>query len=220
MIIAIDGPAASGKSTVARGIARKLKFDYLDTGAMYRALTWKVIHERIDLSDEKRITAVTKTSNIEFEKNGDIDRKRIFVDGKEISKEIRVPKVNAGVSIVSKIPGVRNFLVKKQRDFAGNRNVVVEGRDIGSVVFPQAQVKIYLTATPKERACRRHKELQQIGHSINLLALEREILSRDRIDSSRGSSPLLKAPDARMIDTTGRKVEDVVNEIISTYVKR
>lgn len=220
MIIAIDGPAASGKSTIARGIAKRLSFDYLDTGAMYRALTWKIVQEKIDFSQERQIVAITKASSIEFEKDGDIDHKKVFVDGKEVSKEIRAPKVSNAVSIVSKIPGVRNMMVEKQREFAGTRNIVVEGRDTGSVVFPKAEVKVYLTATPRERAKRRHQELLQKGHTINMSALEREILARDKIDSTRGSSPLLKAPDAHLIDTTGRKVKDVVEEIITIYVKR
>lgn len=219
MIIAIDGPAASGKSTVACGVAKKLGFDYLDTGAMYRALTWKVLKEKVDISSERAVASLARSTAIEFERNGDIDHKRVFVDGKDVFKEIRSPKVSAAVSAVSKIPAVRRVMVKEQRSFAKNKNVVVEGRDTASVVFPEAEVKIYLTASPRERARRRYEELLEKGHRVSIKALEREIVARDQIDSTRGSSPLYRTPDAHLVDTTGRRVEEVVEEIISKYVK-
>lgn len=219
MIVAIDGPAASGKSTVARGIAKRLGFDYLDTGAMYRALTWKVLKEKVDITSEKAIASLARSTSIEFEKDGDVDHKRVFVDGKDVSKEIRSPKVSSAVSTVSKIPTIRRVMVKEQRTFARRKKVVVEGRDTGSVVFPEAEVKIYLTASPQERAKRRHKELLQKGHRVSMNALEREIVSRDQTDSTRGNSPLHRAPGAHLVDTTGRKVGRVVEEIISKYIE-
>lgn len=219
MIVAIDGPAASGKSTVARGVAKRLGFDYLDTGAMYRALTWKVLKERVDTSSERAIASLARSGSVEFERNGDVDHKKVFVEGRDVSKEIRSPKVSGVVSAVSKIPTVRKVMVKEQRSFAKNRDVVVEGRDTGSVVFPEAEVKIYLTASRRERARRRHLELLEKGHKVSMNALEREIIARDQTDSTRGSSPLYRAADAHQVDTTGKKVEEVVEEIISKYVK-
>lgn len=219
MIIAIDGPAASGKSTVARGIAKRLDFDYLDTGAMYRAFTWKVLEQKVDASSERAVGSLARSAAVEFERNGDVDHKKVFVEGRDVSKEIRSPKVSGVVSAVSKIPAVRKAMVREQRSFAKNRNVVVEGRDTGSVVFPEAEVKIYLTASPHERAQRRYLELLEKGHRVGMKALEREIVARDQTDSTRGNSPLYRAADAHLVDTTGRRVEEVVGEIITKYVQ-
>lgn len=214
MIIAIDGPAASGKSTVAKRVAQKLGFDYLDTGAMYRALTWNALREKLDISDDETLGALAQRSKIYFDWEGDKLQKRIFVNDRDVTHEIRSPKVNSAVSIVSKALAVRQEMARAQRNFARGKNVVVEGRDIGTVVFPDAEVKVFLTATPKERAYRRQRELLEKGHRVRLATLEREILARDKMDSSRLSSPLFKAPDAHLVDTTGREVEEVVREVL------
>lgn len=214
MIIAIDGPAASGKSTVAKRIAQKLGFDYLDTGAMYRALTWNALREKVDISDAETLGALAQHTKIYFDWDGKKLQKKIFVNDRDVTHEIRSPKVNSAVSIVSKALAVRQKMARTQRNFARGKNVVVEGRDIGTVVFPDAEVKVFLTATPKERARRRQRELLEKGHRIRLATLEREIIARDKIDSSRLSSPLFKASDAHLVDTTGREVEEVVQEVL------
>lgn len=214
MIIAIDGPAASGKSTVAKRIAQKLGFDYLDTGAMYRALTWNALREKVDISDAETLGALAQRTKIYFDWDGKKLQKKIFVNDRDVTHEIRSPKVNSAVSIVSKALAVRQKMARTQRNFARGRNVVVEGRDIGTVVFPDAEVKVFLTATPKERARRRQRELLEKGHRVRLATLEREIIARDKIDSSRLSSPLFKASDAHLVDTTGREVEEVVQEVL------
>lgn len=218
MIITVDGPAASGKSTVARKVAEILGFRYIDTGAMYRALTWQALENGIDISDEEALEKLAKEINIYFsEKN---DSVRIFVNGRDVTGGIRLPKVSNNVSIVSKAPGVRQLMVKTQRSFAQGGDLVVEGRDIGTVVFPSAELKVYLTASVSERTRRRKKELDQRGHSIGLDALKREITMRDKVDSNRSVSPLDKAKDAYEVDTTDKSIEQVVGEIIGLYKQR
>lgn len=212
MIVAIDGPAASGKSTVARGVARSLGFKYIDTGAMYRAVTWRALHDHVDVTDEEAVASLARSSSIRVA--GPDDGYRIFIDGTEVTEEIRSSRVSAAVSTVSKVPGVRTALVEKQRKLATGVDVVVEGRDIGTVVFPDADVKIYLTASVAERARRRQQELSEKGQSVDVAVIEREIVARDRIDSTRAVSPLACAADAHVIDTTGRAVEEVVGDIV------
>lgn len=216
MIIAIDGPAASGKSTIAKKIALKLDFNYLDTGAMYRAVTLKAISKSLNIEDptlmgrlardlDLRVTSVTLGGGL---------CTKVFLDGQDISEEIRSPKVTAQVSAVAKIPGVRNAMVELQRRLAQGKNVVAEGRDVGTQVFPKAEKKFFLVATAKERAKRRHKEFQQKGYDLDLCSLERDIASRDAIDSTRKDSPLRKADDAILIDTTGKSIEEVALELL------
>lgn len=219
MIIAIDGPAASGKSTVAREVAKRLGFKYIDTGAMYRAVTWKVLKERIDIINEDALIALARGADIEL---SDLKNSHFIVtiDGEDVTEAIRSPKVSAAVSAVSKVPGVRAALVKKQRSFADiYPNMVVEGRDIGTVVFPDAEEKIFLVASPIERAKRRYRELKEKGHKVNLQVVERDIITRDQIDSTRPVSPLMKAPDAHSVDTTGKTIGQVVQEIIDVIKK-
>jgi len=209
MVIAIDGLAASGKSTVAKAVAKKMGYEYVDTGAMYRALTWKALEEKVDIFDEEALVRLAKLTRIYFSDGG-----RIFVDGVDVSEEIRSPRVNNAVSIVSRVPDVRRTMVKQQRAAAKGKNVVVEGRDIGTVVFPEAEVKIFLTAVPRERARRRKVELEGKGHRMDVISVEREIISRDRIDSTRPAGPLLRAPDAHVIDTTDKDAGQVVEEVL------
>ncbi|MBI4744494.1 MAG: (d)CMP kinase [Actinobacteria bacterium] len=219
MIIAIDGPAASGKSTIARLVAKKMGYDYLDTGAMYRALTWKALSEKVDFSDEKQLANIAKKFKIFFETDPKTLKKKVIVEDKDITKEIRSTKVSSLVSIVSKVPAIRQMLVGEQRAFAKKGNVVVEGRDIGTVVFPQAEVKIFLTATPAERAKRRQQEFLKKGIKIDKTALERKIVERDHIDSTRQSSPLVKAQDAHLVNTDNKTVREVAREVLKYCLK-
>ncbi|MDI6688965.1 MAG: (d)CMP kinase [Actinomycetota bacterium] len=213
MIIAIDGPAASGKSSVAKRIAQKLGLRYIDTGAMYRALTWKALQERIDIFDEEALVALAKQVKIHFVRPKEGIEERIFVDDIDVTEGIRSPKVGGAVSIVSRVPEVRRVMVEEQRALA-IKDAVVEGRDIGTVVFPDAEVKIFLTAFPSERARRRKRELEEKGHKVDITLVEREIITRDEIDSTRLASPLSKAYDALLIDTTEKSIDQVVDEIL------
>lgn len=219
MIIAIDGPAASGKSTVAKEVAKRLGYKYIDTGAMYRAITWKALKEKIDITNEDALVALAKGSQIEI---SDLEntRFRITIDGEDVTEAIRMPKISAAVSTVAKVPGVRAALIKKQRSYADlYPNIVIEGRDIGTVVFPDAELKIFLSASAAERARRRYRELKEKGHKIELAAIERDIITRDKIDSTRATGPLAKASDAHTIDTTGKTIGQVVQEIINMAKK-
>lgn len=219
MIITIDGPAASGKSTVSRRVSDVLGFLHLDTGSMYRALTWKALKDHVDLKDSRKLVRLAKGADISFKPQKNGSKVLIILDGKDITDEIRKPEVSQNVSTVSSYPMVRKEMVKKQRQIAKGKNVVAEGRDCGTIVFPQAEIKIYLEATVGERAIRRSKELKEKGLSIDLNKLKRDIILRDNKDSSRKTSPLMKAPDARVIDTTMMTIEEVVREIISQLKK-
>jgi cytidylate kinase len=195
-VIAIDGPAGSGKSTLARALATSLGWAFLDTGAMYRAVTYEVLRRGIDLFDKDAVAEIARASTIET-------MPRVTINGRDVHDEIRSPDVNVGVSAVAANPEVRSEMVRRQRDFAAAQAVgsVVEGRDITTVVFPNATVKVYLTASLKERARRRDDET------------EASVARRDDIDSSRDASPLRQADDALVLDTTGRSVDEVVEEI-------
>lgn len=219
MIVAIDGPAGSGKSTVAKAVAKRLGFDYADTGAMYRALTWKALEEKMGITDERMLAKLAKTTDIDISYAGD-EKPHVAVDSLDVTQEIRSPKVSAAVSAVSKVPAVRSELVKKQRAL-GKRvtNLVVEGRDIGTVVFPDAELKVYLTASVFERARRRHKELVEKGYEVSLESVERDLITRDKLDSTRRTSPLAKAADARFVDTTEKTIDQVVEEISALVEK-
>ncbi len=221
MIIAIDGPAASGKSTVAQEVAKRLRFEYLDTGAMYRAVTWEALEERIDVFDEAAIKSLSRRIPLHFERSEEspIDD-RIYVGETDVTSEIRSPKISSMVSLVARNPGVRQAMVERQRTIVDEKNTVVEGRDIGTVVFPDAEVKVFLTATPMERARRRSMEMQEEGHCVNVQSLERELISRDTIDSQRRQGPLMRACDARVLNTTGKSIEEVVDEIIKLYEEK
>jgi len=203
--IAIDGPAGSGKSTAAKKIAEKLGFVYVDTGAMYRAITFQALREGIaDNTDEVINLAQRIALGLKFE-NG---LTRVFIDGEEVTEQIRSFEVNSKVSEISVIPQVRSELVKIQRKLGENGNIVAEGRDTTTVVFPNADIKIYLTASVDERARRRFKEFQEKAGSVTLEEVKENIEKRDRIDSSREVSPLRKAPDAIEIDNSHTAIEE------------
>ncbi len=214
MIIAIDGPAASGKSTVARAVARRLGFRYLDTGAMYRAIASEAVRLGLSLEDAGAMAALAETTPVSFSYSADDPIPcAVLVCGTDVTAAIRTPMVDAAVSLVARIPGVRSALVPLQRRFATGSDTVVEGRDIGTVVFPDAAVKVYLTATPEERARRRFGDREAAGHEAEIAAVADDIAQRDLIDSTRAASPLATADDAHVIDTTGLSVEDVVDQI-------
>jgi len=209
MIITIDGPAGAGKSTVAKEVAGRLGYGYLDTGGMYRAVTWKALRHGADLGDEAALGRLAADSELEVRDS------HIFIDGHDVTEAIRLPDVGEAVSIVSKARPVRAHMVAKQRAFAQSfGNIVVEGRDIGTVVFPLAKVKVFLTAGEPERARRRVAELRAKGLEIEAAEVEQEIAARDRLDSGRAVSPLEPAPDAREIDTTDISIEEVVTAIL------
>ena len=212
LIIAIDGPAASGKSTTARLVAEKLGYLYIDTGAMYRALTVKALEEKIDLTDENALTKLAKRSKIELKKEN--NKYRTLLDGKDVSEKIREPEVSRNVSVVCMPKGVRKRMVTLQQEMGKKGGVVLEGRDIGTVVFPNAHLKIFMIASIEERAKRRKKDLEAKGYEVNLKQLKQEIMMRDKKDSTRENSPLTKAKDALLLDTTNLTIQKQVDWIV------
>ena len=208
MIIAIDGPAGSGKSTIAKLIAEDLGLVYLDTGAMYRLVTLKALNEGI-LGDFEKIKKMLDNLNIDIKENG------FYLDDIDVSEEIRKPIVSENVSHIAAIREVREKMVDLQRKFSESKNVILDGRDIGTVVFPNADVKIFLVADAKERANRRYKELIEKGENVKIEEIYENILKRDEIDSTRKESPLKKAEDAIEVDTTSKDIEEVKNEILN-----
>ena len=208
MIIAIDGPAGAGKSTIAKKVADRLGYIYIDTGAMYRAFTYELLISSISLSDIEEITKVLEKTNIEFKNN------EIFLNNLNVTNEIRSKNVTANVSAVSAIPQVREKLVDLQRKIASESNSILDGRDIGTVVFPNAELKIFLTASVKIRALRRYNELIAKDKNIDINEIEAEIEKRDKLDSSRETSPLIKAADAIEIDTSDLSIDEVANTIL------
>lgn len=207
MIIAIDGPAGSGKSTIAKLIAEDLGLVYLDTGAMYRLVTLKALNEGI-LGNLDKIVKMLDDLRIDIKKNG------FYLDDTNVSEEIRKPIVSENVSDIAAIREVREKMVDLQRKFSESKNVILDGRDIGTVVFPNADVKIFLIADAKERANRRYKELVEKGENVKIEEIYENILKRDKIDSTRKESPLKKANDAIEVDTTSKNIEEVKNEIL------
>jgi CMP/dCMP kinase len=200
-VVAIDGPAASGKSSVARELAKQIGFDYVNSGAMYRAVTWHVLQHAISPGDGDAIARLLETSRIDCDL-GD-DGSRILIDGVDPAEHLRDDRVNDEVSLVSSVPRVREILVAKMRSYASDRDVVMEGRDIGSVVFPETPYKFYIDASPEVRLRRRIAQGQRD-----------QIAARDHADSSRRASPLVIAEDAHVIDSSNLPIEDVVGEII------
>ena len=221
IIIAIDGPAASGKSTTAKLVAAKLGYLHIDTGAMYRAMALKVLRADILPTDTHAISELAKSTTVRLVKNGTSGTGiNVELDGVEVSDDIRLPEVTGIVSAVSIVPEVRALMVKEQRAMGNGGGIVLEGRDIGTVVFPDAELKIFLKADTRERARRRQLELQEKSISISLDELEKEIVERDTIDSRRALSPLRKAADAIELDTTKLTIDEQVDFIVKRASER
>ncbi len=224
MIIAIDGPAGSGKSTIADILAARFGYTKLDTGAMYRTVAFTCADRGVDLDDEDRVVAVARALDIAFvAADGAL---RVTADGRDVTREIRTPETDRIVSKVSAYPGVRRALLGCQRAFAEGRDVVAEGRDIGTVVFPDAELKVFLTADPRERARRRVLQRHPAG-DLTAAQLEREVAAtladlerRDRIDSQRAAAPLRAADDAVRIDSTSHTIDEIVDEIAALAAER
>ena len=214
-IIAIDGPAGAGKSTIARLVAAKLGYIYIDTGAMYRAVAWKVLQAGIPLSEQAKVVALAKNIEVHFENVG--GTQRVFADGEDVTEAIRTPEATRLSSPISAIQGVRKRMVELQRKMGEAGGVVMEGRDIGTVVFPQAEVKIFLTASVTERARRRVQQLKEQGVEADLAQVESEIKERDLRDSSRRHAPLKQAPDAVLVDTDSMTIEQVVDAVLAVH---
>lgn len=213
MIIAVDGPAGAGKSTVARILAQELGFLYIDTGAMYRSLALKVIETNISLSDLSAVIGMAHKCNISLQTN-EGGRLKVILDGKDVSKEIRQPRVTKIVSDIAKIKEVREVLVGIQRKLGRQQDSVFDGRDIGTIVFPEANKKFYVDAQFEERAMRRYKEIKSSGQEVTLDEVKIDLANRDTIDSTRQFGPLKKADDAIYIDTTNMTIEEVVDRLV------
>lgn len=213
MIIAIDGPAGAGKSTAAKLLSKKLKYLYIDTGAMYRALTLKVIEEGVDIKDAEKIIELAKTCRIDLVNNPDGSIK-VLLDGRDVTSDIREPRITQFVSSVAKIKEVRDVMVKLQRNLGAQGSAVLDGRDIGTVVFPNANIKFYVDADFKERVNRRYKESVGLGQEITFEGVRDDLSNRDSIDSKRKIAPLKKADDAIYVDTTNLSIEEVVDRLL------
>ncbi|KFF42002.1 MAG: cytidylate kinase [Candidatus Atelocyanobacterium thalassa isolate SIO64986] len=215
LIIAIDGPAGAGKSTVTRKVAKEINLNYLDTGAMYRAITWLVLKSEIALENEKAIAELIETATLYLMNNPEEEISQVFINGEEVTKYLRTLEVTEAVSLISAQVAVRNKLVKCQREMGYSRGVIAEGRDIGTNVFPDADIKIFLTASVEERAKRRLKDYKsQKLENISIHKLEKDIEARDYQDSHRKIAPLRKAIDAIEINTDRLTLEEVTSQII------
>ena len=214
MIIAVDGPAGAGKSTIAKRIAQRLGYLYIDTGAMYRALTLKVIEENINIGDIAAIVGMAVNTSIDLKNNQD-GTLGVFLDGRDVSQQIRQPRITKFVSDIAKIKEVRQILVKLQRNLGQQKDSVLDGRDIGTVVFPGADKKFYMDAKFEERVARRYKELKAQGENVTFEDISADLKNRDTIDSTRKVAPLKKADDAVYIDTTDLSIEEVVNKVLN-----
>jgi len=212
-IVAIDGPAGSGKSTVAKRVAERLGFLYIDTGAMYRALTLKAIEKKVDFKDAESVIELSLDMDIELVSSG--NSLKVYLDKNDVSERIRTMQVTTNVKHVASLKEVRANMVKVQRKLArGSSGAVLEGRDIGTVVFPDAAHKFYLDASVQIRTKRRFDELKNKGFNVSLKEIEKDVISRDKSDMTRKTGPLKKAPDATAINTTGMTVEQVVERIL------
>ena len=210
LIVAIDGPSGAGKGTVARASAARLGYPHVDTGAMYRAVAWKARRDGVDLADERAVAAVGERASFDLEEG------RVIIDGHDVSAAIRTPEIDQAATAVARHPAVRRVLVARQRMYGESGGVVMEGRDIGTVVFPDADVKIYLDASPDERARRRAADpAHTSSKGAELADVATALAERDKSDSTRAASPLAVAADAVVIDTTGLPISDVIDRVIA-----
>jgi len=214
-VIAIDGPSGAGKSTAARGLARELGFGYVDTGALYRSVAWLATRGGVDWSDGPALAALAGSRRFEFDPEG-----RLRIDGEPVDDRIRTPEISRGASVVARHPEVRRALLAIQRELGRQGGVVLEGRDIGTVVFPDAEVKFFLVASVRERARRRYAELRARGDEISFEQVEREQVERDRADRERAVSPLVQADDAEEIDCDGLDAGEVIELMKSRVAAR
>jgi cytidylate kinase len=210
LIVAIDGPSGAGKGTVARAVAARLGFRHVDTGAMYRAVAWKALHEGIDVTDEAAVAAIATRASF------DLEQGRVAIDGHDVAAAIRTPDIDSAATAVARHPAVRRVLVARQRALGESGGVVMEGRDIGTVVFPDAGLKIYLDASPDERARRRATDpAHASSKGAHFADVATALAERDKSDSTRAVSPLAVAADAVVIDTTGLSIPDVIDRVIA-----
>ena len=216
LVIAIDGPAGTGKSTVARLVAERLGYLYINTGAMYRAVTWEALQEGTNLEDESALAELAKRCDIRFEDDG----RSVILNGQDVSRQIRFPKVDSNISAVVKFPRLREILVQQQQRMGACGRAVSEGRDVTTVVFPNAEVKIYLDASLDERAMRRYREMEAKGHDLDLTQVKKDTARRDAADETREHGPLRVAPDALLVDTTNMTIEQVVAEIVAVVERQ
>lgn len=212
--VAIDGPAAAGKSTVAKKVAKELAYTYIDTGAMYRSITYAALKENANLQDEEEILTILHQMDLEMN-----EKQQVFIDGENVTEQIRTENVSRNVSKIASYSSIREEMVKRQQLMAQKRGVVMDGRDIGTHVIPDAEVKIFMIASADERAKRRHKENVEKGYSSDFNQLKQEIEERDRLDMEREVSPLKKAADAIELDTTSLAIDEVVEEILQIIKK-